>query len=235
MRRYFAVWQVLLGKLVVCLIISVQAHSAWAYPPQAPALTAAQRARLQERDRLARQADALKRQGRTDEAIRAAESMLAINRDVLGKNSTPAINAITLLAEWNRDRQDWRAARRYQREALDLLTRKYGKDDEDVTVARWMLERIEAESRMSAAQRHRLAEADAIEQRGQGLLNRGRYDEAVPLFRQAQLSLIREYRRRHSGNATSRTAASPEAGAGNDAAQLPPFFWAGFVLSGDWR
>ena len=88
--------------------------------------------------------------GKGPEAIRAAESMLAINREVLGRTSVPTINAIRLLAQWNRDRQDWTAATRYQSEALDLLTQKYGRDDEDVTVARWMLQRFKAESRISA-------------------------------------------------------------------------------------
>ena len=189
MRRFLSVGRIIPQTLLVAVTFIGLFPWARAYPSQAPRLSPAQRDRLNERDRLAQQADALERQGKTTEAIRAAESMLAINREVLGRTSVPTINAIRLLAQWNRDRQDWTAATRYQSEALDLLTQKYGRDDEDVTVARWMLQRFKAESRMSAAERRRLEEAERVEQQGNDLLLRGRFDQAVSLFRRA-LSIL---------------------------------------------
>ncbi|MGC8643993.1 MAG: CHAT domain-containing tetratricopeptide repeat protein [Isosphaeraceae bacterium] len=54
-------------------------------------------------------------------------------------------------------------------------------------------------------------------------------------LRQAQLALIRQYRQRGTGHSTTRPAAPRDAGKDSVADQLPPLFWAGFVLSGDWR
>ena len=54
-------------------------------------------------------------------------------------------------------------------------------------------------------------------------------------LRQAQLAMINEYRSRGSGKSSGRVADQRKADENGGADQLPPVFWAGFVLSGDWR
>jgi CHAT domain-containing protein len=54
-------------------------------------------------------------------------------------------------------------------------------------------------------------------------------------LRQAQLTMIREYRRRGPRGSASRVADRTGAVASGETDQLPPVFWAAFVLSGDWR
>lgn len=54
-------------------------------------------------------------------------------------------------------------------------------------------------------------------------------------LRQAQLAMIREYRGRGPARSPGRIADPGQADGNAGAAQLPPVFWTGFVLSGDWR
>ena len=54
-------------------------------------------------------------------------------------------------------------------------------------------------------------------------------------LRQAQLAMINAYRSRSSGKSSGRVADQRKADENGGADQLPPVFWAGFVLSGDWR
>ncbi len=54
-------------------------------------------------------------------------------------------------------------------------------------------------------------------------------------LRQAQRTLMTDYTWIAAKGLIAKRQNSPAAGAGTDAERLPPFFWAGFVLSGDWR
>jgi len=55
--------------------------------PRPPALSAAQKERLKERDKLSQQAKTLRAHGKRAEAIQTAEAMLAIEREVLGRRA----------------------------------------------------------------------------------------------------------------------------------------------------
>ena len=82
---------------------------------------------------------ALCAQGKTAQAIRAAESMLAIEREVLGKTSDDAIRSVKLLAQLHEESEDWAAARQAWTEVLTVWSQKLGKEHPDVIDARWGL------------------------------------------------------------------------------------------------
>jgi tetratricopeptide (TPR) repeat protein len=159
--------------------------TAWASPLQAPVLSAAQKEKLEERDKIDQHAKTLRAQCKTADAIQAAERMLAIECEVLDQTSEDAILSLKMLAELNEAREDWTAARKAFTELLDSWTQKLGKDSAEFTEARWGLERLEALARMSDRDRRRLKEAIEFERQGRELLGRGKVDEAVAALRQA--------------------------------------------------
>jgi tetratricopeptide (TPR) repeat protein len=157
--------------------------TAWADAPQQPAVSDGQKARLKDRDRLNQDATALHAQGRTSEAILAAESVLAIERDVLGETSDAAIKTMRRLAQWNEDREDWASARKGRSDVLAIVTQKPRKDPEEVVGAKWALAKVETLSRASDHDRRRLKEATRVDKQARELLNQGKLNEALPLLR----------------------------------------------------
>ena len=184
MRSCVLVWRSRLRMVVVAAALVGSTLTAWTYASQEPALSDAQKDRLKERDKLYQEARALRAQGKMAEAIRAGESMLAIERDVLGTTSDAAIRSMRRLAQWNEDRSDWAAARKGRTEVLAVLTQKFGKDTEDVIEARWALETVETLSRASDHDRRTLKDAIRVEQQAKELLAERKVNEAVPLLRQ---------------------------------------------------
>jgi CHAT domain-containing protein/tetratricopeptide (TPR) repeat protein len=155
----------------------------WADPPQAPALSAAQKERLKDRDKFEQQARALRAEGKTAEAIQAAEAMLAIEREVLGEASEDEIGSHMLLAELHQDRGDWAAARSARSKVLAMWTEKLGKSHWQVAEARWALAKVEALSKLDEQGRRRLAEADQLDRTARAGFAQGRNAEAVELLR----------------------------------------------------
>ena len=73
-----------------------------------PPLSAAERqSRLIERDKLIRQAVALRKAGRLDDAIAAGEKVLAIDDEVLSPDSPDSDVALTFLALLHESKQDY--------------------------------------------------------------------------------------------------------------------------------
>src|SRR6516165_5835050 len=98
----------------LALVAALAATLGRADEPPKPAtspLTAAQRERLKQRDQFGKQAGNLQAEGKLDEAVKAAEAMLAIEREVLGPGSDDAIGSLELLAGLHLAREDWSAAR----------------------------------------------------------------------------------------------------------------------------
>jgi hypothetical protein len=82
MNRTVDLQRVCLVTIVVVVFLESVPRT-WSGPPQAPTLSAAQRERLKERDKLGERTKTLRAQGKLPEAIKAAEAMLAIEREVL--------------------------------------------------------------------------------------------------------------------------------------------------------
>jgi len=154
-------------------------------PPKAPVLTAAQRKRLKERDRLEQQVQKLGSEGKLVEMTTAAEAELAIEREVLGPASEDAIRSLNRLARLHGRRGDWAAAAKARRELLDRLVETLGRDHWRVTDARLALEGVEAAARMTVEQRRRLGEADQLQTALLELHRKGSDKEALPLARRA--------------------------------------------------
>jgi len=168
---------------VAALLLSGLAAPADTQP--APELTAAQKERLKERDRIGKQVEAMRAQKKLPEAIKAAEAKLAIEREVLGETGDAAIESLELLAQLHQDVEDWAAATRARTEVLALRTRTQSKDQRQSKEARWALERVETLAKLDRAGRSRLAEADRLDRQVYELFARGENRKAEGLARQA--------------------------------------------------
>jgi CHAT domain-containing protein len=156
-----------------------------AAPKSSPPLTAQQQERLKKRDPLGKQAKELKAQGKLPEAIKAAEAVLEIEREVLGETSDDAIGSLELLAQLHQDCEDWEKAKKARGEVLDLRTKMLPKDPWKVIDAQWALADVESLSKMDAAKRRRLAEADKIDHKSEDLYVQGKYRELEKAARQS--------------------------------------------------
>ncbi len=150
-----------------------------------PPLTAQQQERLKERDQLAMLAERLRSQGKLPEAIKAAEAMLGIEREVLGETSEDAIGSLELLAQLHQDREDWAAAKKARKEVLNLRSATLPKDHWQVADARWASDNIDTLAKLSNRDRGRLREADRLNQQAEELYARGKYSEATGPARQS--------------------------------------------------
>ena len=169
-----------------------------------PPLTAKQQDRLKERDQLAMQAEQLRSQGKLPEAIKAAEAMLGIEREVLGETSEDAIGSLELLLQLHQDREDWAAARKAGKEVLNLRSATLPKDHWQVADARWALDNIDTVAKLSDRDRRRLREADRLVQQVEELSARGKYSEATGPAPDVENS------RSIAGGAPSRPGPEPE-------------------------
>jgi CHAT domain-containing protein len=182
----------LLPRLVLLAALATPASGADdPSKPPTPPLTAAQRERLKERDRLAKETRQLQAAGKLDQAIKAAEAMLKIERDVLGPDSDDALGSLDLLSQLHLAREDWAAARSARREALDRLTARLGKDHWRVADARLALSDVQLLTGLTAGQRGRLGEARRLNAQGMHGYRKGQYREATVPARQA-LAIRRE-------------------------------------------
>ena len=187
-RPYFFRWArrtIILACLALALAAGPRASGqAPAAAKPLPPLPAKQQERLKERDRLALQAEQLSSQGKLAEAIRAAEAVLAIEREVLGETSEDAIGSLEFLAKLHRDRKDWAEAKKACSEVLELREKALGKDHWKVTDARWALADVESLSKMDASKRRRLAEAEKLNQKVEELFGQGKCNEATVIARE---------------------------------------------------
>src|SRR5207237_1330043 len=112
-------------------------------PDTKPPLTAAQQARLQERDRYAVEAWKLWQVGRLAEGVPAWEKKIAIEREVFGNEHEDLAKSLGHLANVHELREDFLAARKAREEVLALRTRLHGEKDWQVTDARLALSNLD--------------------------------------------------------------------------------------------
>src|SRR5262245_63632264 len=80
-----------------------------AEPAKAKPLTARQKARLEERDRLAAEAQRLGQQGKLAELVTSWEKKIAIEREVLGKVHAEVAGSLEVLARVQEARGEFKA------------------------------------------------------------------------------------------------------------------------------
>jgi tetratricopeptide (TPR) repeat protein len=174
-----------------------------AEPPAAKPLTAAQQARLKERDRYGDQTDKLRRAGKLVEAIAAAQKMLAIEREVFGDLHEDVIGSLQQIAEMHESREDFVAARQVRREVWDLRKKMHGESDWRVSDARLGVEDVERLAGLEADKRRQLRQASELNQQVERLWQQGRAREALPLARQAVAIRVQILGKKHPDYAQS--------------------------------
>jgi len=140
--------------------------------------TAEQQARLKERDKLLQDVDSLRRAGKLDEAIAAAQQVLAIERQVFGPVHEKVAQSQDLLAALQEQKEDFAAARQTRKDVLALCEKLYGHDHWRVTGARLALAYTERLAGMDSDQRPRLAEAWRQLQRAASLRQERKFQDA---------------------------------------------------------
>lgn len=146
---------------------------------EAAPLTAEQQEKLKERYRYGKQAQELRRQGKLEQAIAAAEKMLAIEREMYGDVHEDVAGSLERLAEMHEESEAWDAARQAREEVLDIKTKLFGNDHYKVTDARLALANLERIARLTNKQRQELSRVDELEDQA------GRYTRRASTSRQS--------------------------------------------------
>jgi tetratricopeptide (TPR) repeat protein/CHAT domain-containing protein len=168
-------WQ---GGLVALWFLAAFAGPATAGDPPAankPAvLSKSQRTKLlTERNRLWREANRLRDEGKVGEAIPAARQMLAIERQLFGNANAGVVQSLDWLAQSHVMRDEFEAARTARQEASAICTKLYGDKDWRTADARQALQDVELRSRLTPDERRRLADADEVISHFQALIPKG--------------------------------------------------------------
>jgi CHAT domain-containing protein/tetratricopeptide (TPR) repeat protein len=182
MRRSFAAVRVsaLVFVLAVCAVRAADPPPAGAKP-----LTAEQKARLQECDRLAAEAAKFAQAGKLADMLAAWEQKLAIEREVYGPAHERVAVSVKLLALIHEGREDFPAARKARQEVLAIRRQLHGDKDWRVADARRDLAEVDRLSRLTPEDRRGLQQATALNQQVALLLQRGHSRQALPLARRA--------------------------------------------------
>jgi tetratricopeptide (TPR) repeat protein/CHAT domain-containing protein len=178
----------LFPRPALAVLLLVLAPKVFLSPPAARGQAAAENpneAVLKEFKRLAQEAVRLRGEGKTTEAIAAAEALLAIERKILPADHPELVAWLGWLAELHTDREEFAAAIAARREARDILRKGLDEADWRVGDARRALEDVERLAGMDREQRARLAEAERLKRTVVELKGAGKYAEAVAAARQA--------------------------------------------------
>jgi CHAT domain-containing protein len=157
----------------------------WAEAPQPKPLTAAQRVRLKECDRLAAKMEQLWNAGKRVQAVAAWQKKLAIEREVFSKDHPFVAQSLEQLADLHEFMEAFKTASKGRKEVLAIRIKLYGEQNWRVTDARLALEHTERLAKLSADSRKRIQEAAELNRKAVYLRHRGRSREALPLARMA--------------------------------------------------
>jgi CHAT domain-containing protein/tetratricopeptide (TPR) repeat protein len=148
-------------------------------------LTAQQKSKLAERDRLEKQLPDLLRKRQFDKALESMERIATLGREALGEAHPVAIDALEKLAGWREELEQYPAALRVRQEVLRLREKRLGKGHWQATDARLDLEYTKRLGGLGDEQRAQLRQADTWDGQVLQLCGQGRAREAVALARKA--------------------------------------------------
>ena len=171
------------GGLVAALFSLLVAATFAQEVKSAPELTAAQKERLKERDKLGERARQLRATGKVDEAMAAAVAKLAIEREVLGTGSEDEIGSLELIATLHEQRDDWAFAVKVLSEVQDLRVKALGAEHWKAVDARFAVERAQTLAALQPAQRRAFLEVYRLGTQIPALYGRGQYKEAEGIAR----------------------------------------------------
>jgi len=158
---------------------------------------------LAERNRLREHTRKLQVAGRLDEAVAAAEKMLAIERQLFGNVHSEIVGSVQWLARLHAEREDFAAAHQACQEVLELETKLHGVGDWRVTDARLAVAEVDRLAGLAPEPRRLLAEADRLNQRVVGLIGQGKSEAALEPARRALEIRKQVLGERHPDYATS--------------------------------
>ena len=125
--------------------------------------------RMLERNKFSVQARLLESAGKLDEAIAAAEQMLAIEREVLGSDHPDAIASLRRLALMHQEKGDFAAGRQFDEQVLAATTKCLGKDHWQSINAQRALETVALLEKLPVADRDQYLRAVALDRNAQAL------------------------------------------------------------------
>jgi tetratricopeptide (TPR) repeat protein/CHAT domain-containing protein len=174
-------------RFVVLCLVGWLAAMVGAQPqePKPAPLTKEQQDKLNERDRLVKEAQELWAEGKQTEAVAAVEKLLAIEREVFGNFHPEVAGSLQGLANLYEARNDLVAARAARQEVLAIRTKLRSAQHWQVTDARIALEDVERLARMAPADRQRLDEAGRLIRQVARLQQQGKSREGIPLAQKA--------------------------------------------------
>ena len=136
-------------------------------------------AALAERDRWEREARQMHGHGKLAEAVAAAEKMLALEREWLGKDHLDAARSLELLAELHEERQDFGGAVRALQEATAVRAVRQGEQHWRTIDVRLKAAHVQRLGKLGPQTRQRLQEAQRLHARAVALGGQGKYREAA--------------------------------------------------------
>ncbi len=191
LRRDLALYSLPLGILLAVASAATPVHAADGTPPSWAESSA-------EREQFNKQFQALVAAGKTDEAMAAAEKLIAADRRILtlpaasdSEKKTQqnarleAIDKLQWLVSRKKGREDWSAAALRQRELADILAADLGNSHYRVVDARNQQVYLERLASLKREEARELAKAEGNLARVAELDKQGKYREAILLAQEA--------------------------------------------------
>lgn len=177
------------------LFLSGWSHDTAAEPPATPVIEraasetsptgdepSARDLRLTERDRHEEETQRFEHEGKLNEAVKSAEAMLAIEREVHGEAHIEIANSCYWLARLHVQLGDFDAARRYSDEQIAITEQVYGREGWRLAEAKRQRGLLEKYATLDATELQRLFDAQRQTDR---LEAEGRFVESLEMARQA--------------------------------------------------
>ncbi len=200
-------------------------------PPAKPKdITPEQQEKLKERDRLQAEVKKLRKEEKLAEAVAVAETMIAIERDVFGKESEEVAESLKTLAEMHEEREDFTIARKARAEVLQIKTTRHGEAHWRVTHARLAVAHLQRLTTLSAADRRQLKEAQRLENEVFQLSGQGNNREATDLCRKTLAIRLQVLGTEHPDTASNLTWVGYLLEAQGDYAGARPYYEQGLAI-----
>ncbi len=175
--RFLGTRSISVAALGIGMLLFLSPLSGGAQAPGAPQ-TGKREQQVQERDKLAKQVDALRQAGKFDEAVPVAERALALERQAEGEMNARVAEALTRLAELHELQGDWGRAVERRKDALAVRERVDGKDHWRTVDARLALAFAAKVAGLGQADRAKLTGALRKEQEAAQLDTAGKFAES---------------------------------------------------------
>jgi tetratricopeptide (TPR) repeat protein/CHAT domain-containing protein len=172
---------------MLCAIVS-----SWLLPaaPGQPAqepreLTAPQKEKLKERDRLAEEVSRLRGAGSVKEAVEVMEKVLALEREILGSDNEDVAGSLLTLGELYAELEEYDAAQKSLEEALRIKKKLSGEKHWQALHAARLIEELRLRAKLPPETRALLKEADAACDQAYKHYAAEKYAEGVPFAEKA--------------------------------------------------